>query len=120
MSNGKLPRLPIRSGRKVVFIDLGAIDFLEAVGNYVRLHVGPRQHVTRGTIQDFAQRLAPHGFVRIHRSVIVNRRRIRELRPWFTGEYAVLLTTGKELTLSRGYRHALQKLQRPADPGDGI
>lgn len=113
MSNGRIQRLPIKSGRKVVFVDIGEIDYLEAAGNYVRLHIGPHQHLTRGTIQDFERRLAPYDFVRIHRSVIVNRRRIKELRPWFTGEYAVLLTSGKELTLSRGYRNRLAALQRP-------
>jgi two-component system LytT family response regulator len=54
--------------------------------------------------------LQASNFVRIHRSVIINRNRVKELKPWFTGEYIVVLSTGKELTLSRGYRDRLQLL----------
>ena len=113
MGDGKIQRLPIKSGRSTVFIEVDEIDYLEAAGNYVHLHLGARVHVTRDTIQAFEKRLEPYDFVRIHRSVIVNRRRIKELRPWFTGEYAVLLTSGKELTLSRSYRDRLALLRRP-------
>jgi hypothetical protein len=55
-------------------------------------------------MSSFETKLSESDFVRIHRTVIVNRKRIKELRPWFTGEYVVILNTGKELTLSRGYR----------------
>jgi two-component system LytT family response regulator len=113
MSDARTQRLPIKSGRNTIFVLVDDIDYVEAAGNYVRLHVGGREHVTRDTIHAFEQRLAAFDFVRIHRSVIVNRRRIKELRPWFTGEYVVLLTTGKELTLSRGYRDRLSLLLQP-------
>jgi two-component system, LytTR family, response regulator len=61
-------------------------------------------------LQSFEGRLDERHFVRIHRSVIVNCRRIRELRPWYTGEYIVTLDNGKELTLSRSYRGSLNRL----------
>ena len=109
-SQGLLKRYPIKSSGKIVFVDVDDIDYLEAAGNYVRLHVGPQQYITRETMNAFEARLSDSNFVRIHRSVIVNRRRIKELKPWFTGEYAVILTTGKELTLSRGYRDRLPLL----------
>jgi two-component system, LytTR family, response regulator len=109
-----LKRFPIKSGGRTVFIQLDEIDYLEAAGNYVRLHTGGHEYLTRDTMSSFEAKLSESDFVRIHRSVIVNRKRIKELRPWFTGEYVVILTTGKELTLSRGYRDRLPLLLAPA------
>ncbi|HWR16308.1 MAG TPA: LytTR family DNA-binding domain-containing protein [Terriglobales bacterium] len=109
-----LKRFPIKSAGRTVFIQLDEIDYLEAAGNYVRLHSGGNEYLTRDTMSSFESKLSDSDFIRIHRSVIVNRKRIKELRPWFTGEYVVILTTGKELTLSRGYRDRLPLLLAPA------
>jgi two-component system LytT family response regulator len=109
-----LKRFPIKSAGRTVFIQLDEIDYLEAAGNYVRLHTGGTEYLTRDTMSAFETKLSDSNFVRIHRSVIINRKRIKELRPWFTGEYVVILTTGKELTLSRGYRDRLPLLMAPA------
>jgi two-component system LytT family response regulator len=103
-------RLPIKSGGRVVFLDIDEIDYLEAAGNYVLLHVGAEEYRTRETMNALEERLANAEFVRIHRSAIVNRKRIKELRPWFTGEYAIVMTNGKELTLTRSYRDRLSLL----------
>lgn len=103
-------RLPIKSGGRVVFIDVDEIDYLEAAGNYVVVHAGGEEYRTRETMNVFEERLSQSQFVRIHRSAIVNRKRIKELRPWFTGEYAVVLKSGKELTLTRSYRDRLPLL----------
>lgn len=103
-------RLPIKVGGRTVFLPLTDIDYLEAAGNYVCVHAGPQQYLMRDTMNACENRLSGADFIRIHRSVIVNRQRVKELRPWFTGEYVVILTTGKELTLSRGYRDRLPLL----------
>ena len=103
-------RLPIKSEGRIVFVDVDSIEYLEAAGNYVRLHVGDEEYRTRETMNALEERLAHAEFVRIHRSAIVNRKRIKELRPWFTGEYAVVMTSGKELTLTRSYRDRLPLL----------
>ncbi len=103
-------RLPIKCAGRVVFVDIDAIDYLEAAGNYVLLHVGGEEYRTRETMNALEERLSKAEFVRIHRSAIVNRKRIKELRPWFTGEYAVVMTNGKELTLTRSYRDRLPLL----------
>jgi two-component system LytT family response regulator len=103
-------RLPIKSGGRIIFVDVEAIDYLEADGNYVVLHAGGQEYRTRETMNAFEERLSKTEFVRIHRSAIVNRKRIKELRPWFTGEYAVVMTSGKELTLTRSYRDRLPLL----------
>jgi two-component system LytT family response regulator len=109
-SQKPLKRLPIKAGGKFIFLDLDEIDYIEAAGNYLCVHSGQKEYLTRETMASCEQKLQSSEFVRIHRSVIINRRRVKELKPWFTGEYVVVLSTGKELTLSRGYRHRLQLL----------
>jgi two-component system LytT family response regulator len=103
-------RLPIKSSGRIVFIDVESIDYLEAAGNYVVLHAGGQEYRTRETMNAFEERLSKAEFVRIHRSAIINRKRIHELRPWITGEYVVVMTSGKELTLTRSYRDRLPLL----------
>jgi two-component system, LytTR family, response regulator len=101
-------RLVVKSGGRLFFLRADEIDWVEAAGNYVRLHVGPASHLLRETMNAIEGRLDPEKFFRIHRSRIVNMERIQELQPWLNGEYAVLLRTGTRLTLSRGYREKLQ------------
>jgi two-component system LytT family response regulator len=101
-------RLVVKSGGRLFFLRADEIDWVEAAGNYVRLHVGTTSHLLRETMNAIEGRLDPEKFFRIHRSRIVNMERIQELQPWLNGEYAVLLRTGTRLTLSRGYREKLQ------------
>jgi two-component system LytT family response regulator len=102
-------RLVVKSGGRLFFLRTDEIDWIEAAGNYVRLHVGTSSHLLRETMNAIEGRLDPEKFFRIHRSRIVNMERIQELQPWLNGEYAVLLRTGTRLTLSRGYREKLQE-----------
>ena len=104
----KSDRLVVKSGGRLFFLRTDEIDWVEAAGNYVRLHVGPGSHLLRETMNAIEGRLDPEKFFRIHRSRIVNMERIQELQPWLNGEYSVLLRTGTRLTLSRGYREKLQ------------
>ena len=101
-------RLVIKSSGRIYFIRTRDIDWCEAAGNYVRLHVGPQTHLVRGTMGNIESQLDPAQFVRIHRSTIVNVDRIQELHSSFGGEYVVLLHDKTRLTLSRGYREGLQ------------
>jgi len=101
-------RLVIKSTGRIYFVRTADIDWCEAAGNYVRLHVGAQAHLVRGTMANLEAQLDAAQFVRIHRSTIVNVERIQELRSSFNGEYIVLLGGGLRLTLSRGYREALQ------------
>jgi two-component system LytT family response regulator len=103
-------RVMIKSGNRVVFLKVEEIDWVEAAGNYLRLHVGRETHLLRETMSALEARLDPAKFLRIHRSTIVNIDRIQEFHPLFHGDYAVLLNDGTQLTLSRGYR---QKLPAP-------
>ena len=105
----KLDRLVVKSGGRVFFLRTEDIVWIEAAGNYVRLHLADDSHLFRETMNGIEARLDPRRFVRIHRSRIVNSDRIKELQPWFNGEYVVVLQNGTRLTLSRGYRETLQE-----------
>ena len=105
----KTDRLVVKSGGRLFFLRADEIDWIEAAGNYVRLHVGNTSHLLRETMNAIEGRLDPEKFFRIHRSRIVNMERIQEMQPWLNGEYAVVLRTGTRLTLSRGYREKLQE-----------
>jgi two-component system LytT family response regulator len=102
-------RLVVKSGGRVFFLRTDEIDWIEAAGNYVRLHLGEESHLFRETMNGMEGRLDGRRFARIHRSRIVNTERIKELQPWFNGEYVVILRNGTRLTLSRGYREKLQE-----------
>jgi two-component system LytT family response regulator len=103
-------RLVIREKGRIIFLNLDQIDWIDASANYVRLNVGKESHLVRETIGKIAERLDPNHFVRIHRSTIVDVRKIKELIPVNSGEYIVVLRNGKELSCSRGHRAALQSL----------
>ena len=105
----RVERLVVKSGGRVFFLRTDEIDWIEAAGNYVRLHLGTESHLFRETMNRMESRLDTRRFARIHRSRIVNTERIKELQPWFNGDYVVILRDGQRLTLSRGYREKLQQ-----------
>ena len=104
-----LQRLVIKSGGRISFLRAGEIDWVEAAGNYLRLHAGREEHLLRETMAGLEARLDPGRFLRIHRSTIVNLDRVKRMEASFHGEYVVLLRDGTRLTLSRGYRDRLQE-----------
>jgi two-component system LytT family response regulator len=103
-------RLVIKTKGRIVFLSLDEIDWVEAAANYVRLNVGKESYLFRETISRTSERLNPNQFIRIHRSMIVNVRKIKELIPVNSGEYIVVLKSGKELSCSRGYRANVQHM----------
>jgi two-component system LytT family response regulator len=110
----KLERFVIKAGGRVFFVRADEIDWIEAAGNYVKLHLGAESHLFRETMNALESRLDADLFFRIHRSHIINIERVKELQPWFNGEYVVFLKNGTRLTLSRGYREKLQeRIGRP-------
>ena len=102
-------RLVVKSGGRLFFLRADEIDWIEAAGNYVRLHLGQESHLFRETMNRMETRLDARRFARIHRSRIVNTERIKELQPWFNGDHVVVLRDGTRLTLSRGYKDRLQQ-----------
>ena len=105
-----LERLVIKSAGRVYFLRTSEVDWIEAEGNYVRLHTGKEAHLLRETMNHLETRLDPQRFLRIHRSTIVNIERIKELHPWFKGEHVVILRDGARLTLGRAYRDRLKRI----------
>lgn len=103
-------RVAVKTGGKVVFLRAEEIDWVEAAGNYVKLHVGTESHLFRESMKNMESRLDTDNFVRIHRSAIVNVDRIRELQPWFHGEYVVILQDGVRLMASRVFSDRLDRL----------
>ena len=97
----------VRSQGSVHFLRTAEVQWIEAEGNYVRLHVGARKYLIREKMGALEGKLDPARFLRVHRSTIVNLEQIRELRPWFSGDYIVALKDGTELRLSRSYRDKL-------------
>jgi two-component system, LytTR family, response regulator len=102
-----LTRLMIKASGRVVLLKVDEIDLIEADGNYAKLHVGRKAHVLREKMHDLEEQLDPAKFVRIHRSIIVNLDRIKEMHPHFNGDYVVVLEDGRQLRLSRTRREAL-------------
>jgi len=107
--NKYLERLVIKSSGRIYFLETHEIDWIQAEGNYVSVHAGKKAHLLRETITGLESQLDPKKFLRIHRSAIVRIDRIKELQPWFHGEYHVVLHDVTELTLSRNYRERLQE-----------
>jgi two-component system LytT family response regulator len=105
-----LERVTIKTAGRVFLLKTGDIDWIEAAGNYLRLHAGAATHLLRETMNNLESRLDAERFWRIHRSTIVNVDRIHELQPLFHGDYVVILQDGTELTLSRTYRRNLPGL----------
>jgi two-component system LytT family response regulator len=105
-----LQRLVVSSAGRVVFLKVEDLDWLEASGNYVTLHVGRDTYLLRETLSSLDEKLDPDQFVRLHRSAIVNIERIRELLPWSRGEQVAVLRDGTQLTIGRAFRQRLLML----------
>jgi two-component system, LytTR family, response regulator len=99
-----LARLTVKREGRVLFVETARIDWVESVGDHVRVHAGGESHLIRSTMQALARRLDPARFVRVHRTAIVAMPSIRELQPYSRGEYVVVLGDGTRLPLSRRYR----------------
>jgi two-component system LytT family response regulator len=106
----KTDRLVFKQNGRVVFVRIESIDWVEADGNYVRLHAGPDSHYFRETLAGIEGQLPGEKFMRISRSTIVNLDRIKELQPLFYGDYVVVLQNGSKLNMSRSYRDRLETL----------
>jgi two-component system LytT family response regulator len=105
-------RFAVTSRGRVYFVRADEIDWIEASGHYLTLHVGRDAHLIRDTITNIESRLDPHRFARVHRSMIVNVDRIKELLPSFHGEYTIVLRNGTRLQSSRGHSQRLHAIIR--------
>lgn len=103
-------RLGVKSKDGVQFVRVDEIDWLQAEGNYTRLYLGKDVLRMRETISDLETRLEPFGFVRVHRSIVVNTDRISRLEPWANGEYLIVLRNGAKINTGRGYGDVVRRL----------
>jgi two-component system, LytTR family, response regulator len=103
-------RLVVRTPERAIFLRTDTIDWIEAAGKFVHLHVARTTHALRESMADLEQELDPARFLRISRSVIVNLDRIQEVQPWFQGDYVLILSDGTRLTSTRGYRENMRRL----------
>jgi two-component system, LytTR family, response regulator len=103
--------LLVKKEGRSLFLRVADIDWIESARNNVILHVGPQRYVHHETTSGVQARLDPNKFLRIHRSAIVRIDRIKELVPWFNGDYRVTLKDGTPLTLSESYRDCLKRFR---------
>jgi len=100
----KLTRIPVKSEDRTFFVKIEEVDWIEADGNYAKIHAGQNTHLVRETMTFLEANLPPGGFLRISRSAIVNLERVRELQPLMQDDHAVVLRNGEVLEMTRGIR----------------
>jgi two-component system LytT family response regulator len=112
-AQGPPPRIPLRivgpAGR-VLLVRPAEIDRAESDGNHVRVHVGRETHTVREPLADLEARLPAGQFARVSRSALVNLDRVREVQPWFRGDYVVILADGTRVTTGKTYRERVRML----------
>lgn len=103
-------KIAIKAKGRILFLDLSEILAVQAEGNYVLLQQQAGSYLLRESLSALAEKLKAHGFVRIHRSVLINSSMVEEVRPSATGEYLLRLRGGKQYTASRSYKKNLSGL----------
>lgn len=103
-------RLTVSENGRIFLIDVDEIEWIAASGNYAVLHTLRRTYEIRQTLTELEAKLNPREFLRIHRSTIVNIRRVKEIQPWFRGHHVVVLKNGQELRMSRYQRDVAERL----------
>jgi DNA-binding LytR/AlgR family response regulator len=104
------PRIAFKIKGRILFLDLAEIVAVQAEGNYVSLRHQPHPYLLHESLSSMAEKLRPYGFIRIHRSVVVNISAVEEIQPLATGEYRLRVTGGKEYLVTRTYKHNLRDL----------
>jgi two-component system, LytTR family, response regulator len=122
-SLGERPRhlrwLAVHGGSRVVLVAVAEVDWLEADGNYVKVHTAGRAYLLRDTMQSLESKLDPECFLRVHRSAIVNLARVREIQPWFRGEQVLVMRDGARISVGRRFRGRLDRILDNLPVGDG-
>jgi two-component system, LytTR family, response regulator len=109
-TKGSASRIAIKAGKKILFVDSADIIAVEAEGNYVLLQHKSSGYLLRESISTMAEKLSLFGFVRIHRSSLVNAAFVEEIQPLSTGEYVLRLRGGRKYIVTRTYKKNLQLL----------
>ena len=112
-ARGPIDRLLVKDDGRMYFVPVSEIDWIEAYGNYARVHTGAHTHLIRETMATLERALDVRRFARIHRSTIVNLDRVKQMDLWGSGDYMVRLADGTQLKLSRWYRDRLEARLKP-------
>jgi DNA-binding LytR/AlgR family response regulator len=104
------PRIAFKAKGRILFVDLAEIEAVQAEGNYVSLRHRPNPYLLHESLSSMAEKLKPYGFIRIHRSVVVNISAVEEIQPLATGEYRLRVKGGKEYLVTRTYKDNLRDL----------
>jgi len=104
------PRIAFKAKGRILLLDLADILAVQAEGNYVSLQHRPHPYLVHESLSSMMEKLKPYGFIRIHRSVVVNISAVEEIQPLPTGEYRLLVKGGKEYLVTRTYKHNLRDL----------
>jgi len=104
------PRFAVKVKGKIILMNLGDVVSIQAEGNYVLLRRQASSYRLRESISAVADKLGLYGFIRIHRSVLVNASCVEEIRPISTGEYSLRVNGGREYTVTRTYKKNLKSL----------
>ncbi len=104
------PRIAFKAKGRILFLDLAEIVAVRAEGNYVSLRHRPNPYLLRESLSSMAEKLKPYGFIRIHRSVVVNISAVEEIQPLPTGEYRLRVKGGEEYLVTRTYKDNLRDL----------
>jgi len=104
------PRIAFKANGRILFLDLAEIVAVQAEGNYVSLRHRPNPYLLRESLSSMAEKLKPYGFIRIHRSVVVNISAVEEIQPLPTGEYRLRVRGGKDYLVTHTYKHNLRDL----------
>src|ERR1700751_2210344 len=110
LAKRQAPRIAIKVKGKILFLDVAEIVAVQAEGNYISLRNRTNPYLLRESLSSMAEKLKPYGFMRIHRSVVVNISAVEEIRPLPTGEYRLRVKGGKEYLVTRRYKHNLRNL----------
>jgi two-component system, LytTR family, response regulator len=105
-----LERFVVKDKKRIFFVPVSHVLWIEATGNYACIHTASDSHLLRETLTRLEEKLAPHHFIRVRKSAIVNSARISEIRPMFDGVYDIILAEGTVVTSSRRYAHKLRAL----------
>jgi two-component system LytT family response regulator len=103
-------RILVKANRKMLFVDTADIYWLEASGDYVKIHLKNNNYLVNDSLSNFETTLAPDTFIRVHRSHMVNVKFIIEFKPYFNGEYILVMGNGQEVKLSRSYKDKIRTL----------
>jgi DNA-binding LytR/AlgR family response regulator len=104
------PRIAFKAKGSILLLNLFDILAVQAEGNYVSLQHRPNRYLVHESLSSMAEKLKPYGFIRIHRSVVVNVSAVEKVQPLPTGEYRLRVRGGKEYLVTRTYKHNLRDL----------